>query len=293
MNPGIGPTLLEAARMNRAAYLGDDHAPVLDGWSRVERHAELGVDRWENEQGYIYLALAGTRKNRRDLVDSLRIFLGQIPDDRISQVSHYVRDHCGQSLSQDQVALGGHSSGGLVAMSVAAQFHLPALIQNAPGYFKQAPDQARCDRVIEIRTARDLVSDWGSNTANQITLHDPAAPGWKLSLLHAIARQNDLLAEQPMLASAHLSGADMVGIQTNPDTAPTGNTWQSILTSWRRLRGHCEALTQGQTPLSQSQVAFDAPADPSGRADFSTLIGEARERANPIRDAGRKPVPAP
>lgn len=238
-----GPSILEAARMNSASYLEDQLEGPL-GWSLIRHNSTLGVCQWESTDGYTYIGIAGTRKQRHDIIDSVKIFFGQTPDMRIQGVIEFVKEHCSDAVERDTLSLGGHSLGGLVASSVAAEFHLPALIQNAPGYFTQSPDPARCDRIVEIRTARDLVSDWGSSAANLITLHEPSTPTWKLSLLHAINRQNDLLSDQlPQSSYTSLYDAkNMMGIEHNPDIHPTGNTWKSIQASWKKLKNHHKRL---------------------------------------------------
>jgi hypothetical protein len=77
------PTLLDAARMNYCAYSRPNSPAPAHGWVRVERNADLGIDRWENDQGQTYLAIAGTRRGqRRDAIDSLNIFFGKIPQAR-------------------------------------------------------------------------------------------------------------------------------------------------------------------------------------------------------------------
>lgn len=248
----LGPSVHEAAMLNSVSYM-DDEVSEIDGWKLIAHDGDLGLCHWESMEGYTYIGIAGTRRQKEDVVDSIKVFFGQTPTARIEGVAQYLTQNCVKAIEEDSIALGGHSIGGLVASSVAALFHLPALIQNAPGYFKSAPDPAKCDRIIDIRTARDVVSDWGSNAANLLTLHEPSTSAWKISLLHAVKKQNILLLEQaPEIAKTPLKDAvHLPEIERNMDIFPTGNTFRSILVSWKRLRNHC-SVTEVKRKIEKS-----------------------------------------
>lgn len=242
--------------MNALAYASD--VREVGQWRRVAREDQVGIDTWEHPSGWTYLALCGTRSCRRDVLDSVGVFLGQVPSKRIAQGCAHIREHCAEALERGQLAVGGHSLGGLVATGMAAEFHLPALVQNAPGYFTTSPDPDRCDRIIEVRTAGDVVSDWGSNCAGMITLRDDRVTHWnmgQISALHAVVRQNELLAQAGPLAQCSLAEA-RAQVTTSADTSLTGNTLRSLLVSWRRLREHLGA----EKPASNTRVSGAKPA---------------------------------
>lgn len=236
----LGPTVYEAAILNDLSYMESDLKDEKV-WRLIAHDSKLGLCHWESEEGYTYIGIAGTRRQKDDVVESVKVFFGKIPDDRIEGVTQYLMEHCVEAIANDSISLGGHSLGGLVASSVAAKFHLPALIQNSPGYFKTTPDPEKSNRIVEIKTARDVVSDWGSNAANLLTLYETSISVWKISILHALKRQNKLLFEQaPEIAKSFLKDViHLPEIEKNMDVHPTGNTLSSILVSWKRLRNHC------------------------------------------------------
>jgi hypothetical protein len=62
-----------------------------------------------------------------------------------------------------------------------------------------APD--KLSRLLEVRTCRDTVSDWGSAFPRTVTLNLPHLPTLGITSLHAIAHQNRAL-EDVWFASA-------------------------------------------------------------------------------------------
>lgn len=187
----------DAAQMNASAYEETLEAmPHIEGWRCVDllkdTQSGVSVARWEAQSGHVYLAVRGTATGR-DVLENMRLFLGRDPTSRMEFFRNYVQTTCAKELAADCLAMGGHSLGGLLALDAAAHWSLPALIQNAPGWISHRPNAPRLERVLEIRTGRDVVGDWGHAAPRNIVLQDPLTPWWHLAMLHAVMRQNDII----------------------------------------------------------------------------------------------------
>ena len=187
----------DAAQMNASAYHHTMEAmPALDGWHCQELvhdpKSGVTIARWQAQSGHVYLAVRGSA-GTRDVLENMRLFLGRDPTSRMAFFRNYVEQTCQQEIAEDRLAVGGHSLGGLVALDAAAHWSLPALVQNAPGWISHRPDAPRLERVLEIRTGRDVVADWGHAMPRHVVLQDPSTPWWDLSALHAVLKQNEAI----------------------------------------------------------------------------------------------------
>ena len=189
-------TLGEASALNAAVY-GGPGTILPEGWKKMEFMVDkiTGLTLAHYAQGSRnYLAIRGTW-SKADVLPALRVFLGADPVDRIQVVHNHIVNRFGERIAPGTLAVGGHSLGGLVAASAAERFHLPGLAQNSPGWMARVPDASRLNKFIQVRTARDVVADWGTNYPRNLMLPDPSLPMWGVSSLHNLEHQNKLIEE--------------------------------------------------------------------------------------------------
>ena len=190
------PTLGQACAMNSLAYQGEGEVGDEGGWARKKNlvcdRSGCMVVHWQHADQTVYLSVRGTQ-GRRDAMDDLRIFFGQAPKSRIAFLEKYIQEQCEEALTQDRLMVGGHSMGGMIAMAAASRWRLPGLVQNAPGWLANPPEPETLDRMLELRTGRDVVGSWGHGVPNTIVLHDPDAKKWDLRVLHNRHRQMALV----------------------------------------------------------------------------------------------------
>ena len=166
------PTLYEAMRMNVAAY--ETKAEPVNTWTPHEEDPELGIRKWIHKNGNVYIAISGTRATKNDVKDVLRIFFGEMPEERMERIHAWVREHAGNGNGRRKISFGGHSSGGLIAATLSIKHDAPALVQNAPGFIQADlnPPQGQTNRITEIVSILDPTANWGSGWP-RINLYDP------------------------------------------------------------------------------------------------------------------------
>lgn len=189
-------SLGDASSLNSAVYKGPG-APLPEDWEEedfvVDRETGLTMGHYSN--GYRnYLAIRGTW-NTSDVLPALRVFFGADPLERIQVAQGYIKERFGDRPNPATLAVGGHSLGGLVAAAMAEEFQLPGLAQNAPGWMTRTPSPDRLQGFLQIRTARDVVADWGSVYPRSLMLTDPGLPRWGITSLHNLEHQNRLIQE--------------------------------------------------------------------------------------------------
>lgn len=189
-------TLGDASQLNSAVYLGSG-AALPEGWKEQEfiddRKAGVTMGHYVNgDQNY--LAIRGTW-GPSDILPALRVFFGSDPTDRIEYVQQHIIKRFGESPGPQDLAVGGHSLGGLVAAAAAERFNLPGLAQNSPGWMTRVPDATRLNRFVQVRTARDVVADWGTKYPRNLMLSDPDLPTWGITSLHNLEHQNKLIED--------------------------------------------------------------------------------------------------
>ena len=194
------PTCGQAARMNALAY--DTDTGTLDSVSNWQRKQVVSCEQtgcvvahWEHEDGAVYLAVRGS-SNRKDLGEDVRVFLGHAPKGRIAFLESYIQAHCTTALEQQQLAVGGHSLGGMVAQGAAARLSLPGFIQNSPGWLVDPPHSASIAKVVEVRTSGDVIGAWGHAVPITLRVHDPEMDQWSFWALHNVHRQVALIEQQ-------------------------------------------------------------------------------------------------
>jgi len=230
--------------MNASAYVrGLENIQPIPGWECTELFEDhpsgVTIARWEAIHGLVYLAVRGTT-NVKDIAQNLLIFLGQEPRRRMDVLQDYIEHRCAHALKHDQLAVGGHSLGGLVAEAAAARWKLPGLVQNAPGWMANPPPPERLERFLEIRTCRDVVGDWGHPTPRSIVLQSVQVPLWNLKSLHSVLKQNqaieehglgDFLVDDPRLGRS---------VDADPVVPGVGGWPKRMVRAWRLLREHRE-----------------------------------------------------
>lgn len=190
-------TLGEAGEMNSTVYVGPGiRLPV--GWEEVrfiiDQATGVSMGHYINcRDERHYLAIRGTW-GKSDILPAMRVFLGKDPLERIEFVNNYIEKYFGTPDST-KLAVGGHSLGGLIAAAAAEKFGLPGLGQNSPGWMTRLPDAEKLRNFLQVRTARDVVADWGSNYPRNLLLPTPSIPRWRITNLHNLEHQNELIAE--------------------------------------------------------------------------------------------------
>lgn len=183
----------DAGRLNEAAYIGPG-AELPGKWREAgfieDRKSGVAMGHYTNGDTH-YLAIRGTW-GTDDVMPALRVFLGKDPLERIEFVNTYIEKNFTPGQMR-HLAVGGHSLGGMVAAAAAEKFHLPGLAQNSPGWMSRVPKAQRLDKLIQIRTARDVVADWGSNYPRTLLLPAPSIPRWRITSLHNLEYQNELI----------------------------------------------------------------------------------------------------
>lgn len=231
------PTIAQACAMNALSYQGDGEVGDNSGWTRDEtivcRESGCVVVRWGHGDGSIYLAVRGSN-SRRDTLDDLKVFLGQPPVARMAFFERYIEENCQEALENDTLMVGGHSLGGMVAMSAAARWQLRGLIQNSPGWLVDPPPPDRLARLVELRTGRDVVGVWGHSVPSTITLHDPNAVLWDLRKLHNVDRQMDLVQRQG-LSNVRLDDPVLHAHPIEPYSHKSPGTLAWMKATWRRI----------------------------------------------------------
>lgn len=234
----------DAAAMNASAYLPTlDAMPHINGWTCQERfeHARSGVviARWEADTGHVYLAIRGSA-TPKDVAQNLLIFLGKEPTSRMAILKDYIQARCEEALAQDLLAVGGHSLGGLVAESAAAEWNLPGLAQNAPGWMSNPPPPERLNRFLEIRTSRDVVGDWGHATPRSLVIQSAHVPLWQLGSLHSVLKQNDSIEEHG-LADFRVDDIRLGrAVEADPVIPGVAGWPKRMVRAWRLLKEHRE-----------------------------------------------------
>lgn len=185
-----------AANLNSAVYLGPG-AQLPASWREVDfiHDPASGVIMGHYAAGKLnYLAIRGAW-DKTDIMPALRVFMGADPVARMMFVQDQILQRFGGDPCPTLLAVGGHSLGGLVAAAAAERFGLSGLAQNSPGWMTRQPEPERLHRFLQVRTARDVVADWGSGYPRNLMLPDPQLPDWSLSGLHNLERQNQLIDE--------------------------------------------------------------------------------------------------
>lgn len=250
-------TVADAAAMNAAAYFDSPQAmPEVTGWSCQEvvldRASGVTVARWKAQTGHVYLAVRGSA-SARDVLQNMQLFLGRDPTHRMEFLRAYIENNCQQELENDTLAVGGHSLGGLVALDSAAKWRLPCLIQNAPGWISSRPEDPKLERVLEIRTGRDVVGDWGHAAPRNVVLQDPSTPWWRLSALHAVIRQNESI-------QAHGLGDWMITDPRFDRSLPEEDVVEAGVKGWpQRIRRAWGRLREQQDWAKLHQALSDEP----------------------------------
>lgn len=164
--------LADGARLNLAAYDCHDRqaatSALPEGWTLVEAvdckttgtgwvHASNGV--WD------YVAVRGTHA-LSDTSALVSAFLGKAPNRRVLAINAYL-DRAFPDGEPERIMLGGHSLGGLLASAVALQRGWAAFTENAPGWFGS---NGASDRILEIRSAGDVVGAWGRHPGRVLVL---------------------------------------------------------------------------------------------------------------------------
>lgn len=186
----------DASDLNSAAYIGPG-ADLPDNWQEVAfiEDRKTGVSMGHYIKGQVnYLAVRGTW-GTSDILPALRVFLGSDPVERIDFVQKYIENNFGSCPDGKKLAVGGHSLGGLVAAAAAEKYNLPGLAQNSPGWMSRVPKAEKLKQFLQVRTARDVVADWGSNYPRNLMLPDPSLPAWNITSLHNLERQNMLIRQ--------------------------------------------------------------------------------------------------
>lgn len=250
-------SLGEASSLNSAVYEGTG-ASLPDGWEEVgvvtDKDSGLIVGHYANGARN-YLAVRGSW-GASDVLPALKVFLGADPVERIEVFEHHIRTRFGDRPAPGSLAVGGHSLGGLVAAAAAERFHLPGLAQNAPGWMARIPDPAKLNRFLQVRTARDVVADWGTNYPRNLMLPDPSLPMWGVSSLHNLEHQNKLIEEHG-LAHYRVDDPALVALegQINPSPASQVARFVRAIEKWRMGREYTELhehLAGAQGPSSRS-----------------------------------------
>ena len=190
--------ILSCARMNESAYKSprDGGLPEVSGWTYealIEfEDSGLALARFRANDGRLYLAVRGTH-TARDVAQSLRLFFGQNPASRQEAFQSYIQQSCAEELASGRLCVGGHSLGGLVAAAAAARWNLPGLVQNAPGWMNNPPAPEKLSRLLEIRTSRDTIGEWGTPFPRALVVAMPHLPTLEISALHSVRRQNQAL----------------------------------------------------------------------------------------------------
>lgn len=255
-------TIRDAAAMNASAYLPSVEAmPTINGWTCQERfeHARSGVvvARWESQEGHTYLAVRGSA-TPKDVAQNLLIFLGKEPTSRMAVLKAYIQDHCQDALATDRLAVGGHSLGGLVAESAAAEWNLPGLAQNAPGWMSNPPPPERLNRFLEIRTSRDVVGDWGHPTPRSLVIQSSHLAAWNLGSLHSVLKQNQSIEEHGLADFKVDDPALGWAVEADPVVPGVAGWPKRMVRAWRLLRQHREwaevhraLMPEEQRPVSK------------------------------------------
>lgn len=248
-------SLGDAASLNSAVYEGAG-ASLPQGWEEVgiatDKASGLIVGHYANGARH-YLAVRGSW-GRSDVLPALKVFLGSDPVDRIQVFQDHIKTHFGERPSPGLLALGGHSLGGLVAAAAAERFHLPGLAQNAPGWMTRIPDPTKLNRFLQVRTARDVVADWGTNYPRNLMLPDPSLPMWGVPSLHNLEHQNKLIKEHG-LAHYRVDDPTLVALEGQINASPATQIARFVraIEKWRTGREYTDlhehlAGIQGSSP---------------------------------------------
>lgn len=244
-------SLGEAGDLNSAAYLGPG-ATLPIGWEEVrfvyDHKSGVALGHYQNcFDGRNYLAIRGTW-GTNDIMPALRVFLGKDPVERIEFVNAYIE----QNFTHQQLgklSVGGHSLGGLVAAAAAEKFQLPGLAQNSPGWMSRVPQAQRLSQFLQVRTARDVVADWGSNYPRNLLLPAPAIPRWRITNLHNLEHQNELIVENG-LSLFLVNDKSLVPASDTIEELPQGQ-WARLVRAaglWRVAHDYTYVQPKKNTP---------------------------------------------
>ena len=245
--------------MNASAYASTiESMPDIPGWQCqalvFDAASGTTVARWLAQSGHVYLAVRGSA-SVRDVQESLKVFLGHEPASRMAFLERYIEETCQQELSEGRLAVGGHSLGGLVALSSAARWNLPALVQNAPGWMTNPPPPERLRKVLEIRTGRDVIGDWGHPIPRQVVLQSPETPWWHLPSLHGVLRQN-------LTIEAHGLGGFAIDDPRFAVLEHAGDEVRPGLSGWPQRIGRAWLRLREQNDLNRLHQALSRDASP-------------------------------
>lgn len=251
-------TLGESSELNLAVYTGPG-SPLPKGWKEmsvvVDPDTGLTMGHYANGARN-YLAVRGTW-DASDMLPALRVFFGADPVDRIKVAQKHVSKLFGPHPKPVTLAVGGHSLGGLIAAAVAERFDLPGLAQNSPGWMTRVPDASRLGKFIQVRTARDVVADWGNHYPRNLMLPDPDLPMWNLSSLHNLEHQNELIREYGLAERRVDNPALGVWAHEGLPPSPDGQ-WARLSRAVDRWRAGRE-YTQLHQHLAQSSPKPGSP----------------------------------
>lgn len=225
-----------AAALNSCAYMGAG-VELPSGWREVDfiedQASGVAMGHYANGEQH-YLAVRGTWGSG-DIMPALRVFLGADPVDRILFLQGQIMERFGGDPDPSILAVGGHSLGGLIAAAAAERFGLAGLAQNSPGWMTRVPEAGRMDKFLQVRTARDVVADWGSAYPRNLLLPDTSMTDWSFSALHNLERQNQLIADHGI---GHFRVDDQVlaGMSTDPDCACPGTPGARLSRALEKLR---------------------------------------------------------
>lgn len=247
--------ILSAARMNESAYSepGGDPIPEVPGWryesQQVFEDSGLALARWRADDGRLYLAVRGTH-TPADVAQSLRVFFGQNPTRRQDALIAYIEQHCAQELAAGTLCVGGHSLGGLVASAAAARWNLPGLVQNAPGWMTDPPAPERLSRLLEIRTSRDTIGEWGAPYPRALIVDIPDLPTLEISALHSVRRQNQALEGEWFFSlSVEDPGLELLAAPPEPVTPGLAGMPSRLRRAWRLLKNELPQPDLGKPKL--------------------------------------------
>lgn len=267
--------ILSASRMNEYAYESPEaqRSSVVPGWEWdgcVEmKESGLSLSRWRSSEGMLYLAVRGTQ-SFGDVAQSLMVFLGQNPVRRQQAFMDYIETYCANELQEDRLFVGGHSLGGLVASAAAARWNLPGLVQNSPGWMANPPPPDKLARLLEIRTSRDTVGEWGSAYPRTLVVTAPHLPTLEVSALHSIRTQNQLI-EQSWFSCLSVEDPELVAF-----SAPTDSIRPGVLGIPSRIQRAWRLLRRAHLPLLQDPVQEESN---NGVEPLSTVM---KSRVSPL-----------
>ena len=177
------PLALDMAKLSRHVYGAGDALP--EGWKvslesspKVEKKTGFFATLYERtspKDGEIKYAVAfrGTTPRLSNIIDDIKIALGILPRGTYGTAIKFLQQVCKQkNIKPTDIAVGGHSSGGLIAKLAAYKLSIKKVFAfNSPGASKRVlreitrslqkdipkQDKPYIPEILELRSSKDLI----------------------------------------------------------------------------------------------------------------------------------------